>query len=255
MSIDLTVAADLEFTVDLPGSRTVRGSLTGSGTQLELRLSDPFLFAGRSDASAVRGIADGLARRGVSLSVVAPAGPLVTLGVPRTSWLQRRLTGSRHIRVERGAGVWSLIRGRAHGPAGGALPPSELAPPTTLFPLVPTLRRRTRRPITTTHDPHRGGDPRLIMALPEYLLPGDRQEVFRLRSEVTTIGSDDTCDIRLAGLDPFARRGPTRRRRRVRRGPARSARQHPGQRRTGRRGAAAHGLPARPRDLDHVVLP
>ena len=106
MSADLTVDADLEFTLDLPGARTVRGSLTGSGKHLQLRVSDPLLFAGRSDASAVRGIADGLARQGVSLTVVAPAGPLVTLGVPRTSWLQRRVTGSRHIRVERGAGLW-----------------------------------------------------------------------------------------------------------------------------------------------------
>jgi len=62
MATDLTLDADLEFTLDLPGSRTVRGNLTGSGRQLQLRVSDPFLFAGRSDASAVRGIADGLAR-------------------------------------------------------------------------------------------------------------------------------------------------------------------------------------------------
>ena len=159
MSTDLTVDADLEFTLDLPGARTVRGSLTGSGKHLELRVSDPFLFAGRSDASTVRGIADGLARHGVSLTVVAPAGPLVTLGVPRTSWLQRRVTGSRHIRVERGAGLWSLVRGRAQAPAGGALPAAELAPPATLFPLAPTFRRRPRPPVTTTHDPRRGGTP------------------------------------------------------------------------------------------------
>lgn len=203
MPTDLTVDADLEFTLDLPGIRTVRGSLTGSGKHLELRISDPFLFAGRSDASAVRGLAAGLARQGVALTVVAPAGPLVTLGVPRTSWLQRRLTGSRHIRVQRGAGLWSLVRGRAQAPAGGALPPAELAPPTTLFPLVPTLRRRPRPPVTTTHDPRHGGDPRLIMALTEHPFPGDRQKVFRLRGEVTTIGSDAACDIRLAGLDRF----------------------------------------------------
>ena len=197
MPIALTVDADLEFTLDLPGERTVRGSLTGSGAQLQLRVSDPFLFAGRSDASAVRGIADGLARQGLCLTVVAPAGPLVTLGVLRTSWLQRRVTGSRHIRVERGAGVWSLVRGRAQAPAGGALPAAELAPPATLFPLVPTFRRRTRSPVTTTHDPHHGGNPRLIMAVAAHRLPADRQQVFRLRGDVTTIGSDAACDIRL----------------------------------------------------------
>ena len=203
MSTDLTIDADLEFTLDLPGSRTVRGSLTGSGKNLQLRVSDPFLFAGRSDASAVRGIADGLASQGVSLSVVAPAGPLVTLGVPRTSWLQRRVTGSRHIRVERGAGLWSLVRGRVQAPTGGALPPAELVPPATLFPLAPTLRRRARPPVTTTHAPRGAGNPRLIMAPAPHPRPGDLREVFRLRADVTTIGSDAGCDIRLAGLDPI----------------------------------------------------
>ena len=186
-----------------PASRTVRGSLAGSGKNLQLRVSDPFLFAGRSDASAVRGIANGLARQGVSLAVVAPAGPLVTLGVPRTSWLQRRVTGSRHIRVERGAGLWSLVRGRVQAPTGGALPPAELVPPATLFPVAPTFRRRARPPVTTTHAPRGAGNPRLIMAPATHPRPGDRREVFRLRADVTTIGSDAGCDIRLAGLDPI----------------------------------------------------
>lgn len=203
MPTDLMVEADLVFSLDLPGARTVRGSLTGSGKHLQLRVSDPFLFAGSSDASAVRGIADGLARHGVSVTVVAPAGPLVTLGVPRTSWLQRRVTGSRHIRVERTAGLWSLVRGRAQAPAGGALPPAELAPPATMFPLAPTFRRRPRPPVTTTHDPRHGGNPRLIMAPAAHPLPEDRQEVFPLRDDVTTIGSDVACDIRLAGLAAF----------------------------------------------------
>ena len=149
------------------------------------------------------GSRDGLARHGVFLTVVGPSGPLVTLGVPRTSWWQRRVTGSRHIRVERGARLWSLVRGRAQAPQGGALPTADLAPPATLFPLVPTFRRRARQPVTTTHDPHRGGNPRLIMAPAAHPVPGDRQEVFGLRNDVTTIGSDVACDIRLAGLEPF----------------------------------------------------
>src|SRR3954447_7297423 len=194
MSTDLTVDADLQFTLDLPGTRTVRGSLSGSGKHLLLRVTDPFLFAGKSDASAVRGIAAGLARHGVSLTVVAPAGPLVTLGVPRTSWLQRRVTGSRHIRVERGAGLWSLLRGRVRGPAGGALPARDLAPPTTVLPLAPTLLRRPRT-VTTTHDPSGGGNPRLITVPRDDPWPGDRQEVFRMRSDVTTIGSDPGCHV------------------------------------------------------------
>ena len=201
MALDVSVDADLEVVLDLPGARPVTGSLTGSGKALELRVSDPFLFAGRSDAGAIRGVADGLARRGLTVTVVAPTGPLVTLGAPRTSWLQRRVTGSRHIRVERGAGLWNLLRGRVQAPPGGALPAADLAPPATVFPLAPTFLRRPRA-VTTTHDPSGGGNPRLIMAPRDDAWPGDRQEVFRLRGETTTIGSDPGCDIVLAGLEP-----------------------------------------------------
>jgi hypothetical protein len=203
MSLDLTVDADLEFSVDLPGSRTVTGVLTGSGKDLRLQVSDPFLFAGRSDAGAIRGLAGLLARQGLSLTVVAPSGPLVTLGVRRASWLQRRVTGSRHIRVVRGAGLWSLARGRAQAPSGGALPAAELAPPATLFPIAPTFARRIRRTVTTTHALSGGGNPRLIMAPRPDPWPGDRQEVFGLRADVTTLGSDPGCDIVLPGLEPL----------------------------------------------------
>jgi len=203
MALDLAVDADLAFSVELPDDRTVRGSLSGSGRQLVLRLSDPFVFAGRSDAVAVRGIAAGLARQGLRVTVVTPAGPLVTFGAARTSWLQRRVTGSRHIRVERAAGLWSLARGRAQAPVQGVLPASDLAPPATLWPIAPTFRRPARRPVTTTHDPAGGGNPRLISVPREDLWPGDRQEVFRLRGEVTTMGSDPACDVVLAGLAPL----------------------------------------------------
>ncbi len=203
MVTDLSIDAELEFSVDIPGARTVSGMLTGSGKQLDLQVSDPFLFAGRSDSGAIRGLADLLADRGLSLSVHTSSGPLVTLGTGRTSWLQRRLTGSRHIRIERGAGLWSLVRGRASAPAGGALPAAALAPPPTLFPVAPTMLRRRRRPVTTTHDPRGGGNPRLIMAPGPYPRLGDPQEVFALRDKVTTIGSAPDCDITLDGLEPL----------------------------------------------------
>ncbi len=202
MAADLTVDADLSFSVAVPGSRRVTGTLTGSGKNLLLQVSDPFLFAGRSDSGSIRGLAHGLAGKGLSITVVTSAGPLVTLGAGRTSWLQRRLTGSRHIRIERGAGLWSLIRGRAQAPSGGALPAAALAPPATLWPIAPTMRRRQRRPVTTTHDPRGGGHPRMIMAPQAYPTPEDRQEVFSLRQDVTTIGSDEACDITLVGLRP-----------------------------------------------------
>lgn len=204
MATSVTVDAHLELSVDIPGSSSVNGALTGSGKQLELRVDRPFLFAGRSDSGAIRSLAEGLADRGLSIRVIAPSGPLVTLGgAASTSWLQRRVTGSRHIRIERTAGLWSLIRGRKEAPNAGALPSAELVPPATLFPVVPTIVRRARRRVTTTHDPHRGGNPRLIMPVGPYARVDDRPTVFPLRDDVTTIGSGADCDIRLSGLEPL----------------------------------------------------
>lgn len=203
MATRLAVDAALDFSVEVPGAGPVSGTLTGSGSTLELRVSRPDLFAGRADSATIRGLAKALADRGMAVRVMTPAGPLVTLGAARTSWLQRRVTRSRYIRVEGGAGIWSLIRGRRLGPAGGALPASALAPPPTLFPFAPTMARRRRRPVTTTHDPARGGNPRLSMPLGPAAQVGDRPRVFALRDGVTTIGSGADCDIRLAGLEPL----------------------------------------------------
>jgi hypothetical protein len=208
----LSVDADLSFTVEVPGSgagpRPVTGHLTGSGTALEVRLSDPLVFAGRSDAKAVRGVAGALAARGLSVTVVGPSGPLVTLGATLTPWWQRRVTGSRHIRIERGAGLWSLARGRTRRPAHragagpvGALPTTDLVPPPMLWPPAPTFLRRPRT-ASTTHDPDGGGNPRLIMAPRTTSREGLTRPVYALRAQVTTIGSDPSCDIRLPGLAP-----------------------------------------------------
>jgi hypothetical protein len=203
MGVELTVDADLEFSLELPGTRPVRGVLTGSGKRMELRVSDPILFAGKSDASALRGLAKALASQGLLLSVSGPSGPLATLGVPRTSWLQRRVTGSRHIRLERATSLGVLLRGRGRTASEGALPVAELAPPPTLFPIAPTMARQPRQPVTTTHARPGAGNPRMIMAPRRHPKPDDRRPVFALRGEVTTIGSGPGCDIRLPRLEPL----------------------------------------------------
>lgn len=196
----LSIEADLQFSVEVTGDRTVSGALSGSGSALELTVSDPLVFAGRRDARAVRGIAAALAARGVSLTVVAPSGPLVTLGAPHTPWWQRRVTGSRHIRIERGAGLLSLARGRVRATAG-ALPASNLVPPTMVWPPAPTLMRRPRT-VSTTHDPEGGGNPRLVIATRIDGPSGGKRQVFALGKDVTTIGSGPGSDILLPGLAP-----------------------------------------------------
>ncbi len=195
----VSVTADLRLAVDIPGASPVSAHLTGAGTALTLQVDEPFVFAGRRDAGAIRGLAAGLARRGVTVTVVGPSGPLVTLGSCRASWLQRRVTRSRNIRIEQRAGLWSLARGRAQSRNVTALPTAELAPPATVWPPAPTFLRR-RRSVTTTHDPDRGGDPRLVMAPSAHPGPDERPPVFPLRRDVTTIGSAPDSDIRLPGL-------------------------------------------------------
>jgi hypothetical protein len=196
------VDADLEFSVDIPGQRTLTGSLTGTGGALDLTVSHPFLFAGRSDAAAIRGVAEGLAQQGVTVTVRSPEGPLVTLGARRTPWWQRRLTGSRHIRLERGAGLWSLVRGRAQAPSGGALPTAALAPPATLWPIAPTFRGWSRRKVTTTHAWPGAGQPRLVLSPSTHPRAAQVPREFPLGIGVTLIGSDPACDVVLPGLDP-----------------------------------------------------
>jgi hypothetical protein len=195
----LQLAADLRLDVDVPGAAPVSARLTGTGTALTLEVDEPFVFAGRRDAGAIRGMAAGLAERGLTVTVVGPSGPLVSLGACSAPWVQRLVTRSRHIRIEKGAGLWSLARGRAQSSDVSALPAAELAPPLTVWPPAPTFLRR-RRVVTTTHDPDRGGNPRLVTTLSAHPGPDERPTAFRLRRPVTTIGSAADCDVRLPGL-------------------------------------------------------
>ena len=54
--------------------------------------------------------------------------------------------------------------------------------------------------ITTTHDPHGGGRPRLMFAMGGKTYTKDPQREFYLRPGITTIGSAEGCDLRLVGI-------------------------------------------------------
>jgi hypothetical protein len=187
------IDADLTFSVEVDGDR-MEGTVRSFGGELELRVSDPYLLGG-SGSGPARALARELADRGIRLRVVDDR-PLVTLGVPRASFVQRRLTGSAHIRVASLSAALRLLRLRRVRPGD-----SRLVPPGSPLPLLPTLLRRPRRP-TLTHDPDRGGYPRLVMAPGPHPRPGDRQPVFPL-GDRTTIGGHPSCDIVLDGLAPL----------------------------------------------------
>ena len=196
------VEADLCFSVEVPGGTSVTGSLEGAGSDLVLKVSDPAAFAGSDDAASLRRLAAELSRLGLRIEVRDRRDvPLLRLGEVHCPWWQRPLTRSPHLRVSGIRGRAAAGRGRTRGDAS-ALPKGALAPPATPYPLAPTFLRRPVRRVTTTHDPARGGLPRLVE-----LLPDDRgtlagPPVHWLQQERTLLGSDPGCDVVLPGLAP-----------------------------------------------------
>ena len=197
------ILADLAFEVEVEGRPAVHASLRGTGSRLVLDVDDPATFAGGADAPVVRAVARALAERGIEVRVVQGQRHLITLGDVRTPWWQRLGTRSRHIRLGSARGVLTSARARS-GSARAVLPDASLVPPGTLFPLMPTLGRRRRRDSpTTTHDPARGGGPRLVFAVNNPLVPPGRRRLVWLDDQVTTLGSSADCDVVLEGLAPL----------------------------------------------------
>lgn len=192
------VSADLQLDLEVEDGRSVHGRLHGHGSRLRLEIDDPGAFAGARDAPAVRAFAEMLATQGVVVRVQSGDQHLVSLGEVSAPWWQRRATGSRRIRIGSLRGAITSVRSRARS-TSPVLPPPDLAPPPTLWPPAPTFQRRSRRRVTTTHDPARGGSPRLVL-VKEHVWAGERQPVYWL-TERTTIGSSRTSDIRLPGLE------------------------------------------------------
>lgn len=195
------VEADLFFSVEVPGAASVSGSLEGRGSDLVLKVSDPAAFAGSGDAAGLRRLAGELSRLGLTVEVRDRRDVrLVTLGDVRSPWWQRPITRSPHLRVAGLRGLAAAGRGRARGDSA-TLPRAALAPPATPYPLAPTFLRRPVRRVTTTHDPGRGGLPRLVELLPDGgTLAGP--PVHWLQQERTVLGSDPACDVVLPGLAP-----------------------------------------------------
>ncbi|MDP2773593.1 MAG: FHA domain-containing protein [Nocardioides sp.] len=196
------VHAVLDLDLERAGRPTVRTRLRGAGSRLTLEIDDPSVFAGAGDAAAVRRFAEALAGQGIAMRVEHGGRHLVTLGDVTAPWWQRRVTGTRRIRLGSLRRAWAA-RFRAGGTTP-VLPDARLLPPPTLLPLAPTLRRRPRRPVTTTHDPARGGNPRLVL-VHQRLGPADEHVVHRL-DDGMTIGSDPGCSIVLPDLAPVQAR-------------------------------------------------
>lgn len=198
---DLTLQVDTGLAEDDPGRR-LSARLTGSGTTVTLTLDGlgqmPLGMGYRRAADPVRDLARLLADEGLTVVVAGAGGPLVSLGRVRQRIGDRVLTGSSHITVHDRRSALRMLRLRGDT---GAPSLTSLVPPSTPWPMAPTLTPPRRRRVTTTHDPLGGGDPRLVY----YLTPpeqGGERRVLHLRRGTTTVGGGAGDDLRVPGLRP-----------------------------------------------------
>ncbi|ASD22750.1 hypothetical protein B7495_12200 [Cryobacterium sp. LW097] len=195
---------DLVFSIDPadgePAEDQAHGTIRANGLEIEVFLSDPerFVRARMSSLPALRSLAADLAERGLVVSVSGPDGVIARMGAVQAPLAQRLVTKSPHLIVGSTAAVSPLLR-RWRQPTA---PERTLPlPPPTPFPLVPTLARRIRRRVTTTHYAPGAGRPRLIFVVGSEYWNGQPPREFDLLPGVTRIGSAEDADLRLEGLD------------------------------------------------------
>ena len=197
----LRIRADLAFSVTgsdagRPSATPLVGTVHADGTHVVVHSDDLLSLAVGRGPREVDALAAGLARTGLTVSLSGPGGPVATIGAVRSNLVHRVLTGSRHVRVDGWREAWRIRRAQR----GASGPGAPVLPPTTPMPFAPTFGRRG--PLTTTHDPLGGGRPQLVLATGPAAERGATRKVFRLRREITRIGSAPDADLRLAGLAP-----------------------------------------------------
>ncbi|MGB7449666.1 MAG: FHA domain-containing protein [Ornithinimicrobium sp.] len=200
------IDADLEFSISTPGSdgqdgEHVSGTVVGRGRHIEVRSDGVGAMSSGASLGQARAMAAELARWGLTVSVVGPEGPVVTVGDVEGNRFARLLTRSKHIRID----DWRQAAALRGGSGGGGSSRGSGLPPGTPWPPAPTFRW-SRRPLTTTHDPDGGGHPRLVMAMGEHAQDGQARRVFSLVPRGARIGSAEDSDLRLDGVDPLQAR-------------------------------------------------
>lgn len=197
LEIDLTFSLDEPATEGADADR-LHGTITAAGTDVQIFASHPeMLLRGRMVRLAdIRSLADEIAGLGLSITLTGPDGVIARIGDVDAPVVQRLVTGSPHVRLGGPAALAPLLRKRS-----AEVTPVPLPPP-TLFPLVPTVSRRIRRRVTTTHYLPGSGRPRLIFVIGSENWNGQMPREFDLLPTGTTIGSGAEADLRLEGLSP-----------------------------------------------------
>ena len=205
MTANIRLEIDLEFSVTEPATpdqtpSTVNGTVKANGSTVDVYLDTPEAFGGTTPPTldAVRELAKALADKGVAVSVSGPKGSLVSLGAVKVSRAQRLLTRSPHIRLGSLSALTPMVKSVR---ASGKSETPNLLPPPTPFPLVPTVNRKIRRRVTTTHHTPGSGRARLIFVQDSATWNGQVPREFNLGPVSTTIGSGADVDLVLPGLE------------------------------------------------------
>lgn len=190
----------MEFSLTEPSGGGTSGSVQAEGTEVRVTLSSlgASLSQRMPSLHQARPLAKMLAEQGLTLVVEGPQGPIVSLGAVNHSSAQRLLTGSAHIRLGKVGALAPFARQGWRSRAPGF----SLLPPETPLPLLPTVKRRIVRRITTTHHTRGSGRPRLIFVQDSTSWDGQVPREFNLVGERTSIGSSPGADLQLPGLDP-----------------------------------------------------
>lgn len=177
------------------------GSVKAAGSEVTVTLSnlDSSLSQRMPSLQEVRPLAKVLAEQGLTLVLESPEGPIVSIGAVNTSRAQRLITRSAHIRLGKVGALAPLAKQGRRSRAPGF----SLLPPETPLPLLPTVKRRIVRRVTTTHYTRGSGRPRLIFVQDSASWDGQVPREFNLVGDRTSIGSSTEAELQLPGLDPI----------------------------------------------------
>jgi hypothetical protein len=199
MASPVRLDIDLEFSLSTVGSHSaLSGSVKAAGTAITVTLREGAVALPdtRSGLALARTVGAELARLGLTVSLATRHGVVGTAGAVRVSWLQRLVTRSPHLKLRSLVALIALQRAGRDSQAQAIT-----VPPTTISPIVPTVQRRVRPQVTTTHYAPGAGRPRLIFTVSSATWDGRAPREFNLLPDITVIGSAESADLVLPGLD------------------------------------------------------
>ena len=190
---------NLDFSLQEASGEEVRGSVKASGSEVVVALDriDVLQSQRLPSLGDLRPLAKTLSDQGLTVVVDGPDGRIISLGAVEAPASQRVITRSPHIKLGKLGVLAPMLKRGRRSPAPGL----SLLPPGTLFPLLPTVKRRIPRSVTTTHYTRGGGRPRLIFVQDSKSWNGQVPREFSLTAERVSIGSDASVDLQLPGLD------------------------------------------------------